>query len=42
MDPFATLGIEPRFDLDVRAVEARHRELSRTLHPDRYSGAPAA
>ena len=41
-DPFATLGIEPRFDLDLKAVEARHRELSRALHPDRYARAPAA
>ncbi|EYF03267.1 Fe-S protein assembly co-chaperone HscB [Chondromyces apiculatus] len=41
-DPFATLGVEPRFGLDLRAVEQRHRELSRTLHPDRYAGAPAA
>jgi molecular chaperone HscB len=41
-DPFQTLGIEPRFDLDLKAVEARHRELSRALHPDRYARAPAA
>jgi molecular chaperone HscB len=41
-DPFEMLGIEPRFDLDLRAVEQRHRDLSRALHPDRYAGAPAA
>jgi molecular chaperone HscB len=41
-DPFDTLGIEPRFDIDLKAVEARHRELSRALHPDRYAQAPAA
>lgn len=41
-DPFEILGIEPRFSIDVRAVEARHRELSRALHPDRYASAPAA
>ena len=41
-DPFDTLGVEPRFDLDLGAVEQRHRDLSRALHPDRYSGAPAA
>jgi len=41
-DPFETLGIEPRFDLDLPAVEQRHRDLSRALHPDRYAGAPAA
>ena len=42
IDPFETLGVEARFDLDVRAVEQRHRDLSKTLHPDRFSGAPAA
>ncbi|MEZ4297464.1 MAG: Fe-S protein assembly co-chaperone HscB [Polyangiaceae bacterium] len=41
-DPFATLGIDPTFDLDLKSVEARHRELSRALHPDRYAQAPAA
>ncbi len=41
-DPFDTLGIDPRFDLDFKAVEARHRELSKALHPDRYAQAPAA
>jgi molecular chaperone HscB len=40
-DPFDTLGIEPQFDIDLRAVESRHRELSRALHPDRYAKAPA-
>ncbi len=39
MDPFATLGIERRFDLDLAAVEKRHRELSRALHPDKYADA---
>lgn len=41
-DPFETLGVEPRFDIDLPAVEQRHRDLSRALHPDRYAGAPAA
>ncbi|MFT3775546.1 MAG: Fe-S protein assembly co-chaperone HscB [Minicystis sp.] len=41
-DPFDTLGIAPRFDLDLAAIELRHRELSKALHPDRYAGAPAA
>jgi len=40
MDPFATLGIERRFDLDLRAVERTVRELSRIVHPDRQSDAP--
>jgi molecular chaperone HscB len=41
MDAFETLGIEPRFDIDLAAVEARHRALSGTLHPDRFAGKPA-
>ena len=41
-DPFETLGVDARFDLDPRALEQRHRDLSRALHPDRYTGAPAA
>jgi molecular chaperone HscB len=35
--PFETLGVEPRFDLDLRALEQNHRALSRTLHPDRHA-----
>lgn len=41
-DPFETLGLEPAFDLDLAEGERRHRELSKTLHPDRYLGRPAA
>lgn len=41
-DPFATLGLEPTFDLDLGEAEKRHRELSKTLHPDRYAGRGAA
>src|SRR5262245_5679063 len=41
-DPFDTLGVEPRFDLDLAALEDRHRALSGALHPDRYAGRPAA
>lgn len=40
MDPFATLGIEPSYAVDLAKLEKRHRELSRALHPDRYAGAP--
>jgi len=39
MDPFAALGIERTFDVDLAALEKVHRELSRALHPDRYVGA---
>ena len=35
------MGLEPRFELDARLVEERHRELSKALHPDRFAGAPA-
>ena len=40
-DPFALLELEPRFDLDLNHLEKRHRDLSRILHPDRYTGRPA-
>ncbi len=42
MNPFAVLGLEPSFDVDLASIEKTHRELSRTLHPDRYVGAGAA
>lgn len=41
-DPFATLGLERRFDLEPRVLEARHRELAKALHPDRYVGKSAS
>ncbi len=41
-DPFQTMGVEARFDLDPDELARRHRDLSRALHPDRYAGAPAA
>ena len=39
MDPFAVLGLPRRFAMDLKQAEARHLELSKTLHPDRYAGA---
>ena len=36
MDPFVTLGVERKFDVDMKLVERTHRDLSRALHPDRY------
>ncbi len=33
--PFDILGVEPRFDLDLAALEKRFRDLSRDVHPDR-------
>lgn len=41
-DPFEMLGVERRFDLDLAVLEKTHRELSRALHPDRYSQAGAS
>ncbi len=41
-DAFAVLGLEPRFDLEPAALDARHRALSATLHPDRFTGAAAS
>lgn len=38
MNPFATLGIHPSFDVDLVAAERAHRELSRALHPDKFIG----
>jgi molecular chaperone HscB len=42
MDPFATLGIDLAFDLDLTAVKRTHRELSRTLHPDKHTAGGAS
>lgn len=41
-NPFEILGVDARYDLPLEELEKRHRELSRTLHPDRFVGAPAA
>ncbi|HEX9618785.1 MAG TPA: Fe-S protein assembly co-chaperone HscB [Polyangiaceae bacterium] len=40
MDPFDVLGVLPAYELDLEALERRHRELSRALHPDRHSSKP--
>jgi molecular chaperone HscB len=37
IDPFSTLGLPVRFALDPKELDARHRELSKALHPDRYA-----
>jgi molecular chaperone HscB len=42
VDPFAQLGAPRRFDLDLAALEKRHRELSRALHPDKFAQAGAS
>jgi molecular chaperone HscB len=40
-DYFAVFALPRRYDLDVGAVEARYRELTRKLHPDRFARADA-
>lgn len=42
MDPFATLGLPRRYDLDLAELETRYRDLQRALHPDRHAGASAS
>jgi molecular chaperone HscB len=42
IDPFVVLGLPRRYEVDLRAVEKTHRELSRALHPDRYASAGAS
>jgi molecular chaperone HscB len=41
LDPFTTLGLDARYDLDPSELEARYRELSKILHPDRHAQEPA-
>ena len=42
MDPFATLGLARRYDVDPRELETKYRDLQRALHPDRHvSGSPS-
>ena len=38
-DYFDVFGVDRRFDVDLAALEARYRELSRKLHPDRFATA---
>lgn len=42
MDPFATLGLPRRYDIDSSELERAYRQLQRTLHPDKHVGAPAS
>lgn len=41
-DPFALLGLAPRFDLDLAELERSYHEQSKLVHPDRFATAPAA
>ncbi|HET6283091.1 MAG TPA: Fe-S protein assembly co-chaperone HscB [Polyangia bacterium] len=38
-DHFSVFGLPRRHDLDTGALEARYRELTRKLHPDRFAKA---
>lgn len=38
MTHFEVFGLAPRIDLDVEALEKKHRELALKLHPDRTRG----
>jgi molecular chaperone HscB len=38
-DHFAVLGVPRRYDLDAGTLEARYKDLSRQLHPDRFAKA---
>jgi molecular chaperone HscB len=38
-DHFAVLGVDRRYDVDLDDLEARYRELTRRLHPDRFAKA---
>jgi molecular chaperone HscB len=40
-DHFAVLGVARAYEVDVAALEARYKELSRKLHPDRFARADA-
>src|SRR5688572_1830498 len=40
--PFELLGVPALFALDEQELEKRHRDLSRALHPDRYTGRPSS
>jgi molecular chaperone HscB len=42
MDPFVTLGLPRRYQLDLRQLETNYRELQRVLHPDRHGSAAAS
>ncbi|HET9623420.1 MAG TPA: Fe-S protein assembly co-chaperone HscB [Kofleriaceae bacterium] len=41
-DPFALLGLQPAFEVDLAALERAFFERSKAAHPDRVAGAPAA
>lgn len=42
MDAYDVLGLAPTFDLDLKQLEQRYRDLQRALHPDKYVQASAS
>jgi len=40
-DPFELLGLDRCYHLEIAAVEQAWRDISRTVHPDRFAGKPA-
>jgi molecular chaperone HscB len=41
-DHFSLFGLEPRFDLDLDALESAYKRVQAQVHPDRFAGATAA
>ena len=41
MDPFSVLGLKRSFTLGTKDIDSAWRELSRKVHPDRFTGRPA-
>lgn len=42
VDPFVVLGVPRAYHLDKQALEARYRDLARTIHPDRHGAKSSA
>ena len=38
MNPFEVLGFTPGYDIAADQLARRHRELSKVLHPDKFTG----
>jgi molecular chaperone HscB len=38
MNPFEVLGFSPGYDIAADQLARRHRELSKVLHPDKFTG----
>lgn len=41
LDHFSLFGLEPRFAIDLAALEAAYRDLQSRVHPDRFAAASA-